>query len=140
MVSLLAPKLGAKKFSGMYHFLGGRFVPPAVRVKYKLCLLPYPASFMCVQIRNLAQIDISALRENYISPEFVEDLVVGDTFVQFYRWFDEVLEAGLGEPNAMGNAILIGRSLLWMQGHHLRASFFSFLSLSKFVFCCLGSS
>ncbi|CAN0904213.1 Pyridoxine/pyridoxamine 5'-phosphate oxidase 1, chloroplastic [Linum grandiflorum] len=81
-VSLLAPKLGAKKFSGMYHFLGGRFVPPAVRVKYKLCLLPYPASFMCVQIRNLAQIDISALRENYISPEFVEDLVVGDTFVQ----------------------------------------------------------
>ncbi|CAN0865494.1 Pyridoxine/pyridoxamine 5'-phosphate oxidase 1, chloroplastic [Linum grandiflorum] len=102
LVSLTAPKLGAKKFLGMYHFLGGRFVPPAVRDKYKLRLPPYPGSSMCVRIGNPAQVDISALRENYISPEFLEELVAGDPFVQFRRWFDEAVEAGLKEPNAMG--------------------------------------
>ncbi|CAN1349101.1 Phosphatidylinositol 4-kinase beta 1 [Linum perenne] len=101
LVSLTAPKLGAKKFLGMHHFLGGRFVPPTVRDKYKLCLPPYPGSSMFVRIGNPAQVDISALRENYISPEFLEERVAADPYVQFRRWFDEAVEAGLKEPNAM---------------------------------------
>ncbi|CAN1349100.1 Pyridoxine/pyridoxamine 5'-phosphate oxidase 1, chloroplastic [Linum perenne] len=89
------------KFLGMHHFLGGRFVPPTVRDKYKLCLPPYPGSSMFVRIGNPAQVDISALRENYISPEFLEERVAADPYVQFRRWFDEAVEAGLKEPNAM---------------------------------------
>lgn len=32
LVSLTAPKKGAKDFKGSFHYLGGRFVPPAIRV------------------------------------------------------------------------------------------------------------
>lgn len=32
LISLTAPKKGAKDFKGKFHYLGGRFVPPAVRV------------------------------------------------------------------------------------------------------------
>ncbi|KAI4307455.1 hypothetical protein L6164_030640 [Bauhinia variegata] len=64
LVSLTAPKLCAKKFSGTHHFLG-------------------------------------ALRENYISPEFLEEQVEVDPIKQFYKWFDNALTAGLREPNAM---------------------------------------
>lgn len=72
---MTAPKLCAKKFSGPHHFLGGRFVPPSIVEKYKLHLPQYPGASMCVQIGKPPQIDISALRENYISPEFLEDQV-----------------------------------------------------------------
>lgn len=32
LVSLTAPKKGAKDFKGAHHYLGGRFIPPAIRV------------------------------------------------------------------------------------------------------------
>ena len=32
LVSLTAPKLGARSFDGRFHYLGGRFVPPAIAV------------------------------------------------------------------------------------------------------------
>ena len=32
LMSLTAPKKGAKDFKGKFHYLGGRFVPPAIRV------------------------------------------------------------------------------------------------------------
>ena len=32
LVSLTAPKRAARLFAGPYHYLGGRFVPPAIRV------------------------------------------------------------------------------------------------------------
>ncbi|KAJ1389367.1 YjeF N-terminal domain [Sesbania bispinosa] len=101
LVSLTAPKLCAKKFGGPHHFLGGRFVPPAIAEKYKLILPPYPGTSMCVRIGKPPQIDISALRENYISPEFLEDQVEADPINQFRKWFDDALAAGLKEPNAM---------------------------------------
>ena len=41
LVSVLAPKLCAKKFRGKYHFLGGRFVPVDLAKKYDLRLPPY---------------------------------------------------------------------------------------------------
>ncbi|CAK9163594.1 unnamed protein product [Ilex paraguariensis] len=101
LVSLTAPKLCAKKFYGPHHFLGGRFVPPSIVDKYKLRLPPYPGTSMCVRIGKAPQIDISALRENYISPEFLEDQVKPDPFDQFQKWFDDAVAAGLKEPNAM---------------------------------------
>lgn len=79
---MTAPKLCAKKFSGPHHFLGGRFVPPSIVDKFKLQLPPYPGTSMCVRIGKAPHIDISALRENYISPEFWEEGVEADPFVQ----------------------------------------------------------
>ncbi|KAM5200858.1 NAD(P)H-hydrate epimerase isoform 2-T2 [Hipposideros larvatus] len=37
-----APKKSATHFTGRYHYLGGRFVPPALEKKYQLNLPPYP--------------------------------------------------------------------------------------------------
>ncbi|RWR89972.1 pyridoxine/pyridoxamine 5'-phosphate oxidase 1, chloroplastic isoform X1 [Cinnamomum micranthum f. kanehirae] len=101
LVSLTAPKLCAKKFCGPHHFLGGRFVPPSIVKKYKLNLPPYPGTSMCVRIGKPPSVDISALRENYLSPEFLEDQVLPDPIDQFRRWFDDAVAAGLREPNAM---------------------------------------
>ncbi|TVU30869.1 hypothetical protein EJB05_22516 [Eragrostis curvula] len=101
LVSLTAPKLCAKKFTGPHHFLGGRFVPPPILSKYGLQLPPYPGTSMCVRIGKAPTVDISSLRENYISPELLENQVMPDPFDQFIRWFDEAVSAGLREPNAM---------------------------------------
>ncbi|KAM7257864.1 hypothetical protein ACFE04_013605 [Oxalis oulophora] len=100
LVSLTAPKLCAKTFHG-HHFLGGRFVPPSIAEKYNLRLPPYPGTSMCVRIGKPPKINISALRENYVSPAFLEDQVEADPFDQFRKWFDEAMAAGLKEPNAM---------------------------------------
>ncbi|KAF8406071.1 hypothetical protein HHK36_008151 [Tetracentron sinense] len=101
LVSLTAPKLCAKKFCGPHHFLGGRFVPPSIVDKYKLHLPPYPGTSMCVRIGKPPSIDISALRENYISPEFREEDVEADPIDQFRIWFDDAVASNLREPNAM---------------------------------------
>ncbi|GAB2271392.1 Pyridoxine/pyridoxamine 5'-phosphate oxidase 1, chloroplastic [Dionaea muscipula] len=101
LVSLTAPKLGAKKFRGPHHFLGGRFVPPVIANKYKLLLPPYPGTSMCVRIGKPPQVDISTLRENYISPPLLEEQVEADPFDQFRKWFDDAVATGLKEPNAM---------------------------------------
>ncbi|KAJ6842771.1 pyridoxine/pyridoxamine 5'-phosphate oxidase 1, chloroplastic isoform X1 [Iris pallida] len=101
LVSLTAPKLCAKKFAGPHHFLGGRFVPPAIIDKYKLKIPPYPGSSMCVRIGKPPSVDISALRENYVSPELHEDQVMPNPIDQFHIWFNEAVAAGLREPNAM---------------------------------------
>ncbi|WCJ35692.1 Pyridoxine/pyridoxamine 5'-phosphate oxidase [Euphorbia peplus] len=101
LVSLTAPKLCAKKFSGPHHFLGGRFVPPSIVEKFKLHLPLYPGTSMCVRIGKPPQIDISSLRENYISPEFLEENVEPNPFDQFRKWFDDAVAASLKEPNAM---------------------------------------
>ncbi|CAI9112524.1 OLC1v1012984C5 [Oldenlandia corymbosa var. corymbosa] len=101
LVSLTAPKLCAKMFSGPHHFLGGRFVPPPIVEKFKLQLPAYPGTSMCVRIGKPPKVDISALRENYISPELLEEQVEADPFDQFQKWFDDAMAAGLKEPNAM---------------------------------------
>ncbi|XP_072376241.1 NAD(P)H-hydrate epimerase isoform X1 [Diabrotica undecimpunctata] len=48
LISLTAPKLCAKFFKGKYHYLGGRFVPPALEEKYNLQLPKYPGTECCV--------------------------------------------------------------------------------------------
>ena len=75
-------KIMCKEVSGPHHFLGGRFVPPSIAEKYKLNLPPYPGTSSCVRIGKPHQIDISALRENYISPEFLEEQVDTDPINQ----------------------------------------------------------
>lgn len=50
LISLTAPKLCATKFNGKYHYLGGRFVPPALQEKYQLDLPEYPGTETCVDI------------------------------------------------------------------------------------------
>jgi hydroxyethylthiazole kinase-like uncharacterized protein yjeF len=52
LVSLTAPKLCARGFHGRHHYLGGRFVPPAVAEKYALRLPDYPRGRpdQCVRI------------------------------------------------------------------------------------------
>lgn len=42
LVSLSAPKMCAKHFKGSQHYLGGRFLPPALVAKFQLDLPPYP--------------------------------------------------------------------------------------------------
>ncbi|KAI4339753.1 hypothetical protein MLD38_024661 [Melastoma candidum] len=101
LVSLTAPKLCSKQFNGAHHFLGGRFVPPPIAEKYKLHLPPYPGTSMCVRIGKPPKVDISAMRENYVSPEFHEDQVEADPIDQFKKWFEDAVAAGLWEPNAM---------------------------------------
>ncbi|XP_043995491.1 NAD(P)H-hydrate epimerase [Gambusia affinis] len=50
LVSLTAPKKSASLFRGRYHFLGGRFVPPALDRKYQLRLPPYPGTDCVLQL------------------------------------------------------------------------------------------
>ncbi|XP_016988598.1 NAD(P)H-hydrate epimerase [Drosophila rhopaloa] len=50
LISLTAPKLCARHFRGEHHFLGGRFVPPALQRKYGLNLPVYPGNELCVKL------------------------------------------------------------------------------------------
>ncbi|NWU91587.1 NNRE epimerase, partial [Upupa epops] len=50
LISLTAPKKAARHFGGRYHFLGGRFVPPALQEKYSLNLPPYPGTDCVLQL------------------------------------------------------------------------------------------
>ncbi|KAG9355245.1 hypothetical protein JZ751_000083 [Albula glossodonta] len=50
LISLTAPKKSAVHFRGRYHFLGGRFVPPALERKYQLNLPPYPGTECVYQL------------------------------------------------------------------------------------------
>ncbi|KAL3319354.1 hypothetical protein Ciccas_001976 [Cichlidogyrus casuarinus] len=50
LISLTAPKLCAKFFKGKYHFLGGRFVPDALKAEYDLKLPTYPGYEQVVQL------------------------------------------------------------------------------------------
>jgi NAD(P)H-hydrate epimerase len=50
LISLTAPKKCAEKFKGRLHYLGGRFVPPALEKKYGLELPKYPGTEVCVRL------------------------------------------------------------------------------------------
>ena len=54
LVSLTAPKLGVRGFTGI-HFLGGRFVPPALRDRFNLRLPAYPGTAQCVRLPSSPQ-------------------------------------------------------------------------------------
>lgn len=52
LISLTAPKLCAKFYTGDLHWLGGRFVPKEAVEAYKLVLPDYPSSEQCVLLSN----------------------------------------------------------------------------------------
>lgn len=54
LVSLTTPKLCARHFKGPHHFLGGRFVPPAIAEGYDLRLPKYPGSSQVVRLPSLS--------------------------------------------------------------------------------------
>ncbi|KAI4459721.1 nad(p)h-hydrate epimerase [Holotrichia oblita] len=55
LISLTAPKLCAKQFTGKYHYLGGRFVPPKLEEAYNLCLPEYQGTECCVLLKPKQQ-------------------------------------------------------------------------------------
>lgn len=58
LISLTAPKMAAKFFSGEHHFLGGRFVPPHIAEKYDLQdLPPYSGTDQIVRLEPETYID-----------------------------------------------------------------------------------
>ncbi|XP_019899615.1 NAD(P)H-hydrate epimerase isoform X2 [Esox lucius] len=50
LISLTAPKKSATHFQGRYHYLGGRFIPPALERKYQLNLPQYPSTDSVYQL------------------------------------------------------------------------------------------
>lgn len=50
---------------------------------------------------TLKQTDIAAIRAEYRMGELSEHEVIADPIGQFQRWFDEAIEKGVMEPNAM---------------------------------------
>ena len=52
LISLTAPKLCAQKFDGKFHYLGGRFVPDSLALKYSLNLPSYPSTRCCIRLNN----------------------------------------------------------------------------------------
>jgi len=52
LISLTAPKYGAIGFSGKFHYLGARFVPPVMAKKYQLNLPEFPGSSQYVLLPN----------------------------------------------------------------------------------------
>lgn len=103
LVSLTAPKLCAKMFKGAHHYVGGRFVPPAIVEKFSVRLPSYPGHSMCVRISPTESqpVDIAALRLNYVGFELLEESAKKDPFEQFKTWFDEAVSRKVSEPNAM---------------------------------------
>lgn len=53
LVSLSAPKQCARYFSGAFHWLGGRFIPPALADKYELNLPQYEHSQQCLLLSTI---------------------------------------------------------------------------------------
>lgn len=62
LVSLTAPKLGVKDFAGRHHFLGGRFVPPAIATRFSLRLPAFRGSQQCVRMPPPGRADADELR------------------------------------------------------------------------------
>ncbi|EIE21990.1 pyridoxamine 5'-phosphate oxidase [Coccomyxa subellipsoidea C-169] len=115
LVSLTTPKRGAQFFEGPFHYLGGRFVPPIIKEKYKLNLPPYPGTSQCVKLSgsqaagNNGEVDPASIRLNYsladVSGGLLESDVDPDPLKQFDSWFKDAVEAKvLEEPNQMALA------------------------------------
>lgn len=103
LVSLTAPKLGCRDLRGArFHYLGGRFVPPAVRARFQLHLPAFPGAAQCVPLAMETAVRVADLRKDYkVGTLLEEDVDPSDPLAQFGRWFNDALAAGIQEPNAM---------------------------------------
>ena len=50
LISLTAPKPCARHFKGEFHYVGGRFIPPAFAKKFGFELSIFPGTAQCVRI------------------------------------------------------------------------------------------
>ena len=50
LISLTAPKACSRFFKGRFHYLGGRFVAPAVFTQFPVHLPPYAGCDLCVRL------------------------------------------------------------------------------------------
>lgn len=57
LVSLTAPKMGVAGFAGKKHWLGGRFIDPAMNARYELKLPNYPGASQVVDITGCKPVD-----------------------------------------------------------------------------------
>ena len=119
LISLTAPKLCAKTFRGNVHYLGGRFVPPAIAEKYNLVLPLYPGTSQCVKITNGDDVSniapeplesMKSIRKTYdatistslFSVDNIDGVAENDPIILFNQWFaDAQTCAEIDEPNAM---------------------------------------
>eukprot|EP00195_Chlamydomonas_chlamydogama_P017094 CAMPEP_0202896808 /NCGR_PEP_ID=MMETSP1392-20130828/5730_1 /ASSEMBLY_ACC=CAM_ASM_000868 /TAXON_ID=225041 /ORGANISM="Chlamydomonas chlamydogama, Strain SAG 11-48b" /LENGTH=468 /DNA_ID=CAMNT_0049582285 /DNA_START=199 /DNA_END=1605 /DNA_ORIENTATION=- len=115
LVSLTTPKQAAKSFQGRFHYLGGRFVPPAIRDKYRLVLPAYPGTAQCVRIdedaaaaaaAEAAAKKIQDMRISYEVGTLDEgDLAGTDPMSVWDEWFKQaVADKVCTEPNAISVA------------------------------------
>jgi hypothetical protein len=50
LISLTSPKLCAHYYSGRYHTIGGRFIPPVIADKYQLNVPRFPGAQQFIQV------------------------------------------------------------------------------------------
>eukprot|EP00798_Chlamydomonas_sp_ICE-L_P003677 gene3677-13751_t len=92
LVSLTAPKMGVKDFKGI-HYLGGRFVPPAIVEKYKLQLPAYPGAAMCVKLNGVSEKKVADMRISYeLGGLMEEDIDATDPMSTWDAWFKQATE------------------------------------------------
>lgn len=99
----LLPAASPTPCQGPFHYLGGRFVPPAIRDKYKLVLPPFPGTAQCVRLAAQGVIHqqqhqqtpaehVAAVADMRISYE-KHGLLEGDLSVDPLKQFDEWFKA-----------------------------------------------
>ena len=92
LISLTAPKLCAEGFKGRHHYLGGRFVPPAIVDQFQLQLPPYPGSSQVVKL-NPAAPKVADMRISYERGGLDEAEFVGvDPMAVWDSWFKQAVE------------------------------------------------
>jgi NAD(P)H-hydrate epimerase len=116
LVSLTAPKPCASRFAGAHHYVGGRFVPPALAAKYGLDLPTYPADgAQVVRVGGNgggggaaaapAPGEVAAMRADYGDPTsspLPDPAASADPWPVFEAWFGAAVAARVAEePNAM---------------------------------------
>ena len=126
LVSLTAPKPGAAAHlpEGCRHFVGGRFVPPALALKYGLRLPEYKGADQIVEVERGQptpsppasaaagageELDVAGMRLDYGSPEPLRSSNHADPLIVFDAWFRAASKTAPSstpqlpppEPNAM---------------------------------------
>ncbi|PNH06863.1 Pyridoxine/pyridoxamine 5'-phosphate oxidase [Tetrabaena socialis] len=128
LVSLTAPKLCARYFQarqgaglrdGAHHYLGGRFVAPAIRDKFGLTLPAYPGTAQCVRIGGSADSAQAAAAVAAAAAKRVADMRITyerggleeaafsgrDPLAVFDEWFKAAVAGKVcEEPNAINLA------------------------------------
>lgn len=116
---------------GAHHYLGGRFVPPAIRDKYNLVLPAYPGVQQCVKLppaagaaaagsvptaaaRSAAAVPSPAdMRVSYELHGLLEDEAAADPLQQFEAWFKAAVDSKVGRAcrlAGVGGDRLAGRT------------------------------